>query len=266
MNQNIATIKLAADHGTLKIIKNYTPASETINGVKVEIDFRTDEWDGLAKTVGFYRGKDSYGQLLADGENSCEVPWEVLTEDGFYDINVIGISENCTLTTNRVRLRIDLGGAKNLIEPQAPTPTLYEQLLAMMSAIDLSNYIPLINGLMPQQLMESDPTESMHIATKKYVDAIQTAGAAAKLTTVTLLADAWVGEASPYAQVVDIDCITEYSRVDLNPTVEQLAELAEAEITLITENNNKVVTVYASNGRPTKDYVIQFTIIEVIPV
>lgn len=169
MNSNIATIKLAAEHGNLKIIKNYTPASETINGVKVEIDFRTDEWDRLKKTVGFYRGKDSYGKLLTGGENTCEVPWEVLTEDGFYDINVIGISENCTLTTNRVRQHVNLGGAKNLIESSAPTPTIYEQLLTMIGSLDLSNYITLNDGLMQQQLMESNPTEDMHIATKSFV-------------------------------------------------------------------------------------------------
>lgn len=169
MNENIATIKLAAEHGKLTIIKNYTPASETINGVKVEIDFRTDEWDRLKKTVGFYRGKDSYGKLLTGGENTCEVPWEVLTEDGFYDINVIGISENCTLTTNRVRQHVNLGGAKNLIESSAPTPTIYEQLLTMIGSFDLSNYITLNDGLMQQQLMESNPTEDMHIATKSFV-------------------------------------------------------------------------------------------------
>ena len=171
MNSNIAIIKLAVEHGNLKIIKNYTPASETINGVKVEIDFRTDEWNELAKTVGFYRGKNPYGQLLGEGEISCFVPWEILAEDGPYQINVIGISKNCTLTTNRVQLRIDLGGCKNLVDSVEPTPTLYEQLLGAMQSFDPSNYIMLSNGLMHQYLMEANPEQDMHIATKIYVDA-----------------------------------------------------------------------------------------------
>ena len=169
MNENIAVIKLAAEHGKLTIIKNYTPASETVNGVKVEIDFRSDEWGDLKKTVGFYRGPDSYGQLLADNKVSCEVPWEVLVEDGSYYVNVIGISENCTLTTNRVQLRINLGGYKNLIETSTPTPTLYEQLLSALSSFNPSNYITLTDGLMNQQLMAADPTEEMHIATRRFV-------------------------------------------------------------------------------------------------
>ena len=83
--------------------------------------------------------------------------------------------------------------------------------------------------------------------------------------SVTLLADAWVGDASPYSQVVTVDGVTEYSRIDLNPTVEVLAELTEAEVTLVAENANKVVTVYALNEKPTKDYTIQITVIEVLP-
>lgn len=169
MSNNIATIKLAANHGKLTIIKNYTPASETVNGVRVEIDFRTDEWDELNKTVAFYRGTSSYGQIMADGSCSCMVPWEVLVESGFFDINVVGVSENCTLTTNRVRIYVDRGGYKDLVEPSEPTKTLYEQIINMIETFDPSNYVILVNGLMQQQMMESDPTEDMHIATKKFV-------------------------------------------------------------------------------------------------
>ena len=169
MSNNIATIKLAANHGKLTIIKNYTPASETINGVNVEIDFRTDEWNELKQTVAFYRGTQSYGKMLADGTYTCEVPWEVLVEDGFFEINVVGVSKNCTLTTNRVRIRVDSGGYKDLVEPSEPTKSLYEQIIEMIETFDPSNYVILVNGLMQQQLMESDPTEDMHIATKKFV-------------------------------------------------------------------------------------------------
>ena len=84
--------------------------------------------------------------------------------------------------------------------------------------------------------------------------------------TITLLANAWVGNSSPYSQVVNIDCITNYSRVDLNPTVEQLAEFTNEGITLVTENTNKRITVWALNKKPSKDYQIQITVIEVLPI
>lgn len=169
MDNNTAVIKLAAQHGNLTIIKNYTPASETINGVRVEVDFRTDEWQNLQKTVGFYRGNNSYGKLLTNGELGCDVPWEVLETDGVYFVNIVGVSENCTLTTNRVQLRINLGGRKDLIPSKEPTPTVYEQILGLLGTFDPSNYITLTNGLMNQQLMTTDPTSDMHIATKRFV-------------------------------------------------------------------------------------------------
>ena len=84
--------------------------------------------------------------------------------------------------------------------------------------------------------------------------------------SITLLANGWVGDTSPYSQVVNLHCVTQYSRVDLNPTVDQLAELTNAGISLVTENDNKVITVYALNHKPTKDYTIKVTTIEVLPI
>ena len=87
-----------------------------------------------------------------------------------------------------------------------------------------------------------------------------------KFTTISLPAANWTGDAGLYSQIVTVDGITEYSRIDLNPTVEQLAELTDAEVTLVAENADKVVTIYAINEKPTKDYTIQITVIEVLPI
>ena len=86
----------------------------------------------------------------------------------------------------------------------------------------------------------------------------------AKIGEVTLLANAWIGEASPFAQVVDIVGVTENSQVDLTPSVEQLVVFYEKDLTLVTENENGIVTVYAIGQKPTNDYTIQVTITEVV--
>ena len=85
----------------------------------------------------------------------------------------------------------------------------------------------------------------------------------AKIGEVTLLASAWIGDASPYSQVVSIDGVTENSQVDLTPSVEQLAVFYEKDLGFVTENDNGVVTVYAIGQKPTHDYTIQVTITEV---
>lgn len=88
-------------------------------------------------------------------------------------------------------------------------------------------------------------------------------GSSIRLTEVTLPASAWVGEASPYSQVVTIDGITEYSLVDLQPSVEQLTIFHEKDLAFVTENEDGVVTVYAVGDKPQNDYTIQATVTEV---
>ena len=87
--------------------------------------------------------------------------------------------------------------------------------------------------------------------------------AGAKLSSITLLASAWVGTQSPYSQVVEIEGVTEDSKVDLQPSVEQLSIFHNKDLGFVTENEDGVVTVYAIGDKPTNDYTIQVTITEV---
>lgn len=88
-------------------------------------------------------------------------------------------------------------------------------------------------------------------------------GSIAAIGTVELPADKWVGSDNLYSQVVSIDGVTEYSQVDLTPSVEQLVIFYEKDLTFVTENYDGVVTVYAIGQRPMNDYTIQVTITEV---
>lgn len=95
-------------------------------------------------------------------------------------------------------------------------------------------------------------------ASKEYVDNKY------KFTTISLSATNWMGDASPYSQIVSIDGATANSKIDLQPTAEQIVELQDLEITLMAINDDGVVTVYAINGKPTTDYTIQVTITEMV--
>lgn len=86
---------------------------------------------------------------------------------------------------------------------------------------------------------------------------------AARIGEIQLLADGWVGEASPFSQVVEVAGATENSQVDLTPSVEQLAIFHQKDLAFVTENDDGVVTVYAIGQKPTIDYTIQVTITEV---
>jgi hypothetical protein len=88
-------------------------------------------------------------------------------------------------------------------------------------------------------------------------------GTSARISEVTLLADGWVGETSPYSQVVTIEGVTENSQVDLTPSVEQLMAFYEKDLAFVTENEGGIVTVYAIGQKPLNDYTMQVTILEV---
>ena len=103
------------------------------------------------------------------------------------------------------------------------------------------------------------PTDVNDLVTKQYVDDKFNT----KTASVTLAADSWTGTESPYSQVVTIDGVTANSKVDLNPTGEQLNSLATNRTILNTANDNGTVTVYAVGNKPTEDYTMQVTITEV---
>lgn len=88
-------------------------------------------------------------------------------------------------------------------------------------------------------------------------------GSTITIGEVQLLAQSWVGTESPYSQVVTIPGVTAYSKVVLNPSVEQLEIFRDKELAFVTENEDGVVTVYAVGDKPLNDYSMQVTIEEV---
>ena len=88
-------------------------------------------------------------------------------------------------------------------------------------------------------------------------------GSIAKISSVTLIASKWEGTTSPYSQVVTIEGATNTSKIDLNPTVEQLGIFHNKDISFVVGNNNGTITVYCIGQKPTNDYTMQVTITEV---
>ena len=85
-----------------------------------------------------------------------------------------------------------------------------------------------------------------------------------RIAYIDLLASNWQGNASLYSQVVAIDGVTANSKIDINPSIEQLAIFHEKDISFVAENEDGVVTVYCVGQKPTANYQMQITITEVI--
>ena len=83
------------------------------------------------------------------------------------------------------------------------------------------------------------------------------------MASVTVYASNWLGESSPYSQVVAVPNVTPYTKVDLQPSAEQLEIFHQKDIAFTTVNEDGVVTVYVIGDKPANDYTIQITTTEV---
>ncbi len=101
--------------------------------------------------------------------------------------------------------------------------------------------------------------------TKTFIDNV-IREAAVKTTGITLYANKWVDEGNRYSQVVAVNGVTANSKIDLQPTPEQLAMFIDDEMSMLTGNENGTVTVYAIGNKPLEDMTIQALITEVYAV
>ena len=100
---------------------------------------------------------------------------------------------------------------------------------------------------------------------QKILDEIKASqNATGRIDFITLYADRWEGTESPYTQAVTIAETTPNSKIDLNPTVEQLSIFHSKDISFVVENDNGTITVYCIGQKPTRDYTMQATITEVV--
>ena len=88
-----------------------------------------------------------------------------------------------------------------------------------------------------------------------------------KPISVTLYADKWQqADDQRYYQIVTVDnaIITPNSKVDLQPSSEQLTIFHEKDLAFVAENEDGIITVFCVGQKPASDYTIQCTVTEVI--
>lgn len=84
-----------------------------------------------------------------------------------------------------------------------------------------------------------------------------------RVATISLPASAWAGNSEPYSQAIEIATVTVSSKIDLQPSAQQIVDLQNAEISLMIGNDGGALTCYAIGNKPTVDYTMQVLIQEV---
>lgn len=118
----------------------------------------------------------------------------------------------------------------------------------------------ILGTVAPEETIEGTMTPEETVTGVVFASDVVMTGSTISIAHVELFADKWVGDTSPYSQVVTIDGVTEYSQIDLTPSAEQLVVFHDKDLAFVAENEDGVVTVYAIGDKPTNDYTMQVTI------
>lgn len=168
-------------------------------------------------------------------------------------------AEGTTYSNARIKLQMECGSEA----------TEYEECKEVATFVPAADgTVSGVTSISPNMTILTDTDGVMveceyNVDLNKFINALRAGASNIRIADVELPASAWVGTANIYSQVVDIAGTTEYSQVNLNPSVEQMAIFYEKDLTFVTENEDGVITVYAIGQKPANDYVIQATIKEV---
>lgn len=120
-------LKFNVRNQTISRVDSFRPAAKSVHYLLAQFNFLTADWSGTIKTAVFQNpttGK-MYDALL--DEDVCVVPWEAIDNSGECGVSVYGVGDY-RITTNIAEFKINptlFGGTGT----QAPTPSVYEQLL-----------------------------------------------------------------------------------------------------------------------------------------
>lgn len=140
MPDDIARIVLAATHGKLSKVKDTLLTEGAINSIKCEFKFRTSDWDNTAKTAVFVRGRANASTpqadhiyVVLDNDNTCDIPAEVLCQNGYFSVGVFGVNGTYRMVSNWMIYRVFDGCYADGSTPSVTTPDVYEQVLIALN-------------------------------------------------------------------------------------------------------------------------------------
>lgn len=132
--------RVQVDKSDLKLLES-EPIVTNASGVYLILFSFSEEWDGFGKTAIFTSDSDSdpaYKMLLNDA-NTCQIPWELLKDpDKIIYLGLCGIDESGNrLPTVSIPIGQTVSGAcQESTESEPPTPSIYDQLMAEIAAIN----------------------------------------------------------------------------------------------------------------------------------
>lgn len=123
-----------------RIVTYGNAVADSVLFEKIHFNFPA-EWDGFAKTAVFTNGETKISVVLNEngklctGENECCIPHEVIKAPVF-TVSVFGVSGDKRATTQIAQVSVKPSGYGEGATPAEPTPTEYEQLVAIANSAE----------------------------------------------------------------------------------------------------------------------------------
>lgn len=118
------TIEFALSHSFIRLVKRTLVTSQSKNYVQAHFDVRSDDW--TAPITAIFSARNNAYSVLLDENNTCIIPWEVLTSAGTVNVSAFCGDRH---TTNIAQFTVVQSGYTEGEMPSEPTPTVYEQIL-----------------------------------------------------------------------------------------------------------------------------------------
>ena len=129
--------------------------ADSRNYLKASFTFSDDDWTGI-KTAIFKNG-DVVKHAVLDDNNECLVPWEVIKP------GILHVSVFCgdLITADTATVYINESGYEDGGIPEDPSPTVYEQIIAMLNEIETGGIPDDKIAAAVQAYLEAHPVESL---------------------------------------------------------------------------------------------------------
>ena len=129
--------------------------SDSRNYLKASFTFSDDDWTGI-KTAIFKNG-DVVKHAVLDDNNECIVPWEAIKP------GILHVSVFCgdLITADTATVYINESGYEDGGIPEDPSPTVYEQIIAMLNEIETGGIPDDKIAAAVQAYLEAHPVESL---------------------------------------------------------------------------------------------------------
>ena len=160
----------ATKGGEIKRTDTQHIVADSRNYLHAAFTFSDDDWTGI-KTAVFKNG-DVVKHAVLDDNNECLVPWEVIKS------GILHVSVFCgdLITADTATVYINDSGYEDGGIPEDPSPTVYEQIIAMLNEIETGG-IPddkiaeVVEKYLSEHPVETITEEDVQRIVSEYVEA-----------------------------------------------------------------------------------------------